>query len=55
MISAAVGAAYPHEIFLTYNGPDMAPCLPGMPKLYIYSHKRNFTEKPWFVNECDVR
>lgn len=45
----AFAAQFSSHIFLTYNGPEMDACLPGLPKLYIYSWKKGKTEKPWFT------
>jgi acyl-CoA synthetase (AMP-forming)/AMP-acid ligase II len=47
----AFAAQFSSHIFITYNGPEMDACLPGLPKLYIYSWKKGKTEKPWFVDE----
>ena len=44
-----IADAFDGHIFLTYNGPDMNACLPPMPKLYLYSHRKGKTEKPWFL------
>jgi len=46
---AAFAAHFPGHLFLTYNGPDMDPLLPALPKLYLYSYKKGKTEKPWFL------
>ena len=35
--------------FVTYNGPAFDLCLPNLPKLYIFSHKKGSAVKPWFM------
>jgi len=47
----AVKELFNDNIFLTYNGPSSNPILPDLAKIYMYSFKKNVTDKPWFMNE----
>lgn len=47
----AVGAAFPGSIFITFNGGDVRALLPDtLPVFYMYSTRRGFAEKPWFMS-----
>lgn len=47
---AAVQAAFPDSIFITFNGSDMRPMFPDdLPIFYMYSLKRGTSIKPWFL------
>lgn len=46
----AVEAAYPNSIFVTFNGSDLRALFPQrMPIFYMYSLRRGFGVKPWFL------
>ena len=42
-----VGRRFPGSILISYNGPDYAPILPPLPKMYLCSLKRRSSVKPW--------
>ncbi len=46
----AVQAAFPNSIFMTFNGSDMRALFPQhMSIFYMYSLRRGFGVKPWFL------
>ena len=46
----AVEAAFPGATFITFNGSRMRPLFPEkMPIFYMYSLRRGFGVKPWFL------
>lgn len=47
----AVEAAYPHAIFITFNNSDFRVMFPdGLPIFYMYSLRKGFAVKPWFID-----
>jgi len=47
----AVEAAYPHAIFITFNNSDFRVLFPdGLPIFYMYSLRKGFAVKPWFID-----
>ncbi|HEY8578591.1 MAG TPA: hypothetical protein VIL72_01800, partial [Beijerinckiaceae bacterium] len=47
----AVELAFPDSIFVTFNGSDMRALFPlRMPIFYMYSLKKGFSVKPWFLD-----
>lgn len=48
----AVETIYPDSIFVTFNGSTMRPLFPAtLPIFYMYSLKKGFGVKPWFLND----
>ena len=46
----AVELAFPRSIFVTFNGSDLRGLFPdGLPIFYMYSLRRGFGVKPWFL------
>jgi L-tyrosine isonitrile synthase len=46
----AVEMAFPHSIFITFNGSRLRVLFPKrLPIFYMYSLRRGFSVKPWFV------
>ena len=46
----AVEAAFPNSIFITFNGSDLRALFPQhLPIFYMYSLRRGFGVKPWFL------
>jgi L-tyrosine isonitrile synthase len=46
----AVEAAFPQTIFITFNGSNLRALFPrGLPIFYMYSLRRGFGIKPWFL------
>jgi hypothetical protein len=46
----AVEIAFPHSIFITFNGSRLRTLFPKhLPIFYMYSLRRGFSVKPWFV------
>ena len=46
----AVEAAFPNSIFITFNGSDLRALFPQhLPIFYMYSLRRGFGMKPWFL------
>lgn len=46
----AVEHAYPEAVFVTFNGAEFRELFPsGMPIFYMYSLRRGFGVKPWFM------
>jgi len=46
----AVEFAFPHAIFITFNGSEFRSLFPdNMPIFYMYSLKRGVAVKPWFM------
>lgn len=43
-----VAHRFPEHIFLSYNSPEMIPLFPSLPKLFLYSTAKGWTQKPWF-------
>ena len=43
------------SIFLTFSKESEEQLLPDLPKLYLFSHRKGASEKPWFVAAADVR
>jgi acyl-CoA synthetase (AMP-forming)/AMP-acid ligase II len=41
-------ARFSDHVFLSYTMPDMDPCLPPMPKCYLYSSRKWSSSRPWF-------
>lgn len=52
----AVENAFPDAIFVTFNGSEFRDLFPeAMPIFYMYSLRRGFSVKPWFIDhESDV-
>ena len=51
----AVQFAFPRSIFVTFNGSEYRCLFPdGMPIFYMYSLKRGFAVKPWFLPPPEV-
>jgi hypothetical protein len=49
----AVELAFPHSIFITYNSPDFRNLCPArLPVFYMYTLRRGYRIKPWFLPEC---
>lgn len=49
----AVEAAYPYAVFVTFNNSDFRVLFPdGMPIFYMYSLRKGFAVKPWFIGEA---
>ena len=47
----AVERAYPHAIFVTFNGSEYRALFPdAMPIFFMYSIKRGTAVKPWFMD-----
>ena len=47
----AVEIALPHAIFASFNGSDQRGLFPeSLPVFYMYSLRRGFSVKPWFLN-----
>ena len=47
----AVEIALPHAIFASFNGSDQRALFPeSLPIFYMYSLRRGFSIKPWFLN-----
>ena len=43
---------FPGSIFVTFNGSDHRELFPNkLPIFYMYSLKRGFGDKPWFLTE----
>jgi hypothetical protein len=48
----AVELAYPDSIFITYNSPDFRGLCPRqLPVFYMYTLRRGYRIKPWFLPE----
>jgi len=48
----AVEATHPHAIFVTFNNSRHRPLFPEhMPIFYMYSLRKGFAVKPWFLDE----
>jgi L-tyrosine isonitrile synthase len=48
----AVELAFPQSIFVTFNGSDLRCLLPaGLPIFFMYSLRRGFSTKPWFLSD----
>jgi len=46
----AVELAFPRSIFVTFNGSDLRSLFPDrLPIFYMYSLRRGFSVKPWFL------
>jgi len=46
----AVELAFPHSIFVTFNGSEFRSLFPeNMPIFFMYSIKRGVSAKPWFL------
>jgi L-tyrosine isonitrile synthase len=46
----AVELAFPRSIFVTFNGSKMRGLFPkSLPIFYMYSLRRGFSVKPWFL------
>jgi L-tyrosine isonitrile synthase len=46
----AVELAFPHSIFVTFNGSDLRSLFPDrLPIFYMYSLRRGISIKPWFL------
>lgn len=47
----AVEAAYPRTVFITFNNSDFRVLFPeGLPVFYMYSLRKGFAVKPWFID-----
>jgi hypothetical protein len=45
-----VELAYPHSIFVTFNGSELRPLFPsGLPVFYMFSLRHGVSDKPWFL------
>ncbi len=50
----AVQDAFPDSIFLTFNGSTLRSLFPeNMPIFYMYSLRKGFSEKPWFIGDAE--
>jgi hypothetical protein len=48
----AVELGFPRAIFITFNGTDFRSLLPArLPIFYMYSPRRGYRIKPWFLPE----
>ena len=48
----AVEKEYPDSVFTTFNGSAMRMLFPNnLPIFYMYSLKKGFGVKPWFMND----
>jgi len=48
----AIEFAFPHSIFITFNGSEFRELFPDrLPVFYMYSLKRGIGVKPWFLAE----
>ena len=46
----AIGAIFPDAVFVTFNGGEFRDLFPSdMPIFYMYSLRRGFGVKPWFI------
>lgn len=46
----AIEFAYPHAIFVSFNGRESRPLFPdSLPIFYMYSLRKGFSVKPWFI------
>lgn len=46
----AIELAFPHSIFVTFNGSEFRSLFPeNMPIFFMYSIKRGVSAKPWFL------
>ncbi len=46
-----IEAAFPQAIFITFNGSDLRELFPDrLPVFYMYSLRKGFGIKPWFLN-----
>jgi len=46
-----VEISYPRSIFITFNGSEVRDLFPdSLPVFYMYSLKRGFSVKPWFID-----
>ena len=51
----AVEVAFPHAVFVTFNGSEQRPLFPEtMPVFYMYSVRRGVAVKPWFMAEESI-
>jgi hypothetical protein len=52
----AVEIAFPHSIFITFNGSRLRALFPKhLPIFYMYSLRRGVSVKPWFLPADAVR
>jgi hypothetical protein len=46
-----VEISYPRSVFITFNGSEVRDLFPdSLPVFYMYSLKRGFSVKPWFID-----
>lgn len=46
----AIEAAFPRNVFVTFNGSEYRSLFPDqLPVFYMYSMKKGFAVKPWFI------
>jgi hypothetical protein len=51
----AVELAFPHSIFITFNGSDLRSLFPDcLPIFYMYSLRRGVGVKPWFLPAAEA-
>jgi hypothetical protein len=51
----AVQAAFPRTIFATFNSSKFRSLFPDrLPIFYMYSIKRGFSVKPWFLSDSEL-
>jgi len=43
-----VARRFQDHVFLSYNSPKMVPLFPALPKLFLFSTAKGWTQKPWF-------
>ncbi len=48
-----IEAAFPQSIFVTFNGSDLRALFPdNLPIFYMYSLRKGFGVKPWFIDDA---
>jgi hypothetical protein len=45
----ALDAHFAGHIFVTYSSPEFDACLPSLPRLYVFSHRKGAAASPWFT------
>jgi hypothetical protein len=51
----SVELAFPKSIFITFNGSDLRSLFPDLlPIFYMYSLRKGFSVKPWFIHASDA-
>ena len=48
-----IDAAFSQSIFITFNGSDLRALFPdNLPIFYVYSLRKGFGVKPWFIDDA---